>query len=611
MLDRAKAGELPIYTCDLETDPFARGQVPIPFVAGFYDGITFRSFWGKDCLEQFQTFLEDGGAEPGIVYMHNGGRFDFFYLLDKFEGKTTIINSRIVRALMPIGTGARRFEKEFRFEFRDSFAIMPFPLASYRKDKISIDDLRRKNREKNKAKIVSYLKGDCVYLWELCMGFQREFGDYKTIASAAFAQLSSIHKYETLSKRQDAELRERFYFGGRVQCFREGLVEQPVEIYDANSMYPFVMANYLHPTSWPVAQDRAVHGWDEATGLPSKEPLKTFFLTVEGKNDGAFAVRLPDGSVDFTQRAGLFHVSIHEYLEARRLGLFELDRIIESFSFVEYAKFHQFVDHFYKARKKVTADFNAHKVTCAECGGHNSISATEGSAGYCPTGADLVAHNLYYKYILNSAYGKFGLNPENYSNWEITKRNEPPKGNGWTLDVLTQGKFYVWKQPTQLGWNVKNIATAASITGAARSYLLRAIARSEEVLYCDTDSLICGKFATAADVPVDEKMLGAWKAEGAGALTAICGKKMYAVFDDEMKCVKHANKGVAISPEDILKVAKGEDIIYYREAPTYKMSGEHEFQHRTASITTKNIGAAPVAHDLSNSHRREYHEKSA
>src|SRR5579872_1906565 len=300
ILARAKAGELPLYTMDIETDPFARGDVPVPFVIGFYDGLTFWDFWSdkeSTCIEKMQRFLEDERVDPGIIYMHNGGRFDFFYLLDWFEGKTTIINSRIVVAKMPsIQVGPdKRFARGYCFEFRDSFAIMPFPLRSYQKEGLEISKLSRENRGKYHEEIRFYLRGDCVYLWELCMGFQREFGDYKTIASAAFAQLSTFHKYDQLTQKQDAELRARYYFGGRVQCFASGLVEKPVTIFDVNSMYPYVMSDYYHPVSWPVAIDTKVRGWHE-DGTPDKSPVKTFFVTAEGENNGAFPTRAEDGS---------------------------------------------------------------------------------------------------------------------------------------------------------------------------------------------------------------------------------------------------------------------------------------------------------------------------
>lgn len=558
VLSRLKAGAEPIYTMDIETDPFARCKVPVPFLIGFYDGLSFWHFKSdkhSTCVEKMRQFLEDETVDPGIIYMHNGGRFDFFYLLDFFEGRTTIINSRIVSAFMPLGDNPKtRFEKHNRFEFRDSYAIMPFPLAEYRKDKIDIQWLSRELRDAHMGEIVSYLQGDCVYLWDLCNGFQTEFGDHKTIASAAFSELAKFHHYESMPWRMDKELREAYYFGGRVQCFESGVVTKPVSIYDVNSMYPYVMKEFLHPTGWSIAVDTKIHGWNY-DGTPSKEKLKTFFVTAEGVNLGAFPTRLDDGSVDFTVGRGIFHVTIHEWLAAIQLGKFRPDRIITAHSFLDYSKFHLFVDHYYEARKKAKASGDK-------------------------------MHSLFYKYILNSAYGKFGINPANYFNWKITKTEDArPKGEGWTLENISHARYFIWKQPSQLFWNVKNIAAAASITGAARSVLLRAIAGAKDVLYCDTDSLICGEAGDAEAMPMDDTRLGAWKLEGSGIVTAIAGKKTYAVFDSESKCVKHACKGVNLEPTDILRVANGEEIFTFRDAPTFKRDGSATFITRKVRNT--------------------------
>lgn len=183
---------------------------------------------------------------------------------------------------------------------------------------------------------------------------------------------------------------------------------------------------------------------------------------------------------------------------------------------------------------------------------------------------------------MNSAYGKFGLNPENYFNWEITKQAKAPKGQAWELDSIVQDNFYVWKQPSQLFWNVKNIGTAASITGAARSVLLKAITISRNVIYCDTDSIICEDFAGGT---IDDKKLGAWKPEGTGVCAAIAGKKMYAVFDSDGACIKHANKGVDLTPDQILALANGEEILAFRDAPTFKRDGSATFIHRKVRMT--------------------------
>src|SRR5258708_12853262 len=101
----------PIYTTAPEPDPFARGRVPVPFVIGLYDGLDFWHFKTdkhSTCVEKVRQFLEDGKIEPGIIYMHNGGRFDFFYLLDFFEPPTPIINSLISTPLLPLGSGPTR-----------------------------------------------------------------------------------------------------------------------------------------------------------------------------------------------------------------------------------------------------------------------------------------------------------------------------------------------------------------------------------------------------------------------------------------------------------------------------------------------------------------------
>lgn len=549
-LERAKKDLLPIWTMDIETDPFKHGQKPEPFLVGLFDGLIFYKFWSDKkgtCIAKAKAFLEDRSPEErGIVYMHNGGRFDFFYLLDWFEGKTVIMNSRIVTAnIWLTDSKVLRESKasQYRFQFRDSFAIMPFALSKYKKKEIDIQKLSKEQRGKHKEEIETYLEGDCVYLWELCMEFTREFGEYLTIASASFAQLSRLHSFDKLPQSQDSELRTKFYFGGRVECFQKGIIKQPCNIYDVNSMYPFVMKTFWHPITW-VCERGTKLLWPNSK---SANVPRTFFLTLDGFSQGAFPKRTKDG-VSFPVEAGVFHVSVHEYLAARDLGLFQ-GRILETFNFFRASKFDTFVDHFFQARRK------------AEKAGDEM-------------------RKLFYKLILNSAYGKFGLNPSNYFEWRLTKTEEKLP-EPWELDSLMQGSYYVWKKPSKVyDWNLYNIAAAASITGAARAMLLRAIFTSSKVLYCDTDSIICGKNFGGK---ISDN-LGDWKQEAAGNLAAIAGKKMYAIFDGE-KCVKHANKGVSLEPEQILGICRGDDVITFRDAPTFQRDGSAKFISRKVRMT--------------------------
>ena len=481
--------------------------------------------------------------------MHNGGRFDFFYLLDWFEGKTVIMNSRIVQAYMwvgdskPDGIGRKKHPGGHRFEFRDSYAIMPFALSKYKKKEINIQKLSKEQREKNKEEILSYLEGDCVYLWELCMEFTREFGEYLTIASAAFHQLSMLHSFDKMPQSQDVEIRSLFYFGGRVECFQKGIIKQPCNIYDVNSMYPFVMKKCWHPTTWICEQGTKLH-WPDT--IKANVP-RTFFLTIQGESNGAFPKRTSSGII-FPIAVDTYHVTIHEYLVAKALGLFK-GEILKTYDFYRASKFGTFVDHFFDARKKAEQ-------------------------------AKDEMHKLFYKLILNSAYGKFGLNPANYFEWKLTKTNEKLP-EPWELDSLMHGSYYVWKKPAKtFDWNLYNIATAASITGAARAMLMRSIFTSDGVLYCDTDSIICGnKFGGRIGTA-----LGEWKKEGSGNFAAIAGKKMYAIFDGK-ECIKQANKGVSLEPEQIIGICQGEDVVTFRDAPTFQRDGSAKFISRTVRMT--------------------------
>ena len=119
-----------ICTFDTETDPFAPGRDVKPFTCGFYytDTQEYVDFWGDDCIEQFICWLIDTHPNPGElqVFVHNGGNFDFYFLLDYFDKghKPFIINGRIVRAEI---CGQ---------EFRDSYSMIPVALGEYDKDAI-------------------------------------------------------------------------------------------------------------------------------------------------------------------------------------------------------------------------------------------------------------------------------------------------------------------------------------------------------------------------------------------------------------------------------------------------------------------------------------------
>ncbi len=519
-----------ILTLDFETDPFAYGHAVKPFAVGLYNGKDFTSIWNVKCPEMIAELLMH--LPPSIIYMHNGGKFDIFFLMDWLDADLTIINGRITKGIL---CG--------RHEFRDSYSILPMSLKDLggKKD-IDIQKLSRANRNENRVEILEYLKQDCVSLHEHVTAFWSEFGDYLTIGSAAMAQLKKFHPFPRGSKSLDETFRSRFYFGGRVQCFQSGIIRKPFKIFDVRSMYPYVMKNFLHPVGT---------AYDLSTSITKN----TAFLQVEGTNAGAFCERLKDGGIDFTVGYGTYFTTIHEFNAALETKTFRPQRVIKCFNFDDWGCFDGFVTHFFEARLKAIESGNR------------------------------ILKN-FYKLILNSAYGKFAQNPDNFRDYCITHRKRLPLP--WSeKHVYNLGEWIIWEKPAERH-SYYNVAIGASITGAARSVLRNGLSNASDPMYCDTDSIIC---ADLSNVSFGDE-LGDWQLEATGDKLAIAGKKLYACFDsgavDENgnvligsdTCIKSATKGARIFPHEIEAVARGETVTYRRDAPTFKLDGSQQFVKR-------------------------------
>ena len=527
----------PIYTIDIETDPFEYERDPAPFAVGLYTGDAWKYTWGNDCIGKMHEKLLQ--MPPAIVYAHNGGKFDFFYMMEWFaeQKEILIINGRIVKASM----------HTVEHELRDSYAIMPFPLKQYKKERIDYGCFEKENRDANKKQILSYLKKDCVYLHELCVEFNDRFGDNLTIASTSMKQMKKLYTFECLTSLEDTMIREPFYYGGRVQCFEKGIIKpnkgEKIYAYDLNQCYPFAMRNFDHPISTPVSR------------VGNEINPCTFFLTVHGRNFGAFPKRTKDGLM-FDVEHGEFSVSIHEYRAAIETGLFECEDILQTYDFSQWTNFANFVDKFHELRRDAQLK-----------------------------GDDVGA--LFYKYVGNSCYGKFAQNPDDYHSYMLTddetNLNPEHDPDGFMpCTILGCFGYVLWKRPT---YSTKryNVATGASITGAARSLLIRALAKSHRPLYCDTDSIVCEGLEVEN---IDSTKIGHWKVEAIGTKMAIGGRKLYALFESSGKCVKMASKGVHLTADEIVQVARGKSVTWKKDAPTFNFKTHSaSYLMRTVKMT--------------------------
>lgn len=528
-MPRKKPAPKVLAVLDYETDPFKYGRIPKPFVCGLYWADGYKEFWGADCVQALIDWLSQDAPCEFRIYAHNGGKFDFFLMLEHLENPVKIINGRIVKA------------KCGEHELRDSYAIMPIPLSAYQKDEIDYAKFEPECREQHRTEICEYLKSDCVYLYRLVSAYWERFGDSLTIGSTAIKKLREFHPFDSQGETHDSVFRP-FYFGGRVECFERGVIKGDWKVYDVNSMYPYVMSEYHHPTGSGYKSGYTAI-MDKRGRLSGFAEFPMYFAVIECEQDGAFPTRRKGESLDFNVPFGEFHVTSHELQAAVRAGRVQNVKVrrvwapLKTIQFKEYVSVHM-----------------AEKIAAKKSG-------------------DKVAE-LFAKLLLNSAYGKFGSNPDNYFDWLLQAEDEEIPEEPYEIYSTHDRGINVWRKPTAAK-RFFDVATAASVTGAARSVLLDALSASKRAIYCDTDSIIC----EGLSAPMDNARLGSWKLEASGDTVAIAGKKLYALRQGR-NYVKSASKGVRLTGPQIFDLARGKVIDWQNDAPTFSLTQSPRFVHR-------------------------------
>lgn len=519
---------------DCETDPFKHGRVPAPFAIGVLWRGSYAWFTGDDCVQRAVDYILSIKV-PVLWYAHNGGKFDYFFFITFLENPIKLINSRIVSSRLGI------------HELRDSWAIMPFALATYSKTPIDYGKFEPDVRHLHMVEICDYLHDDCVDLMTLCEAFVKRFGPRLTVAGTAMKELQKFHPQEFCHESHDDKFRD-FYFGGRVECFRSGVIEGNFKVYDVNSMYPKCMRDFDHPIGGQYVS--VSECTLDACGWIRGFSECMYFCEVEGHNLGALPTRgIKTGQLTFTEPYGVFHTTSHELRCAIELGKFKVHRILKALIPINVQRFDDFVNHF--ADEKAKADKAGDKIG-----------------------------RIFAKLMMNSAYGKFGQDPRKFEEYMICIRGihqNPPEP--WELKESAE-KWSVWAKPSPTK-RFFDVAIAASVTSAARAVLLRGISGALNPVYCDTDSIICEELM---GVPLDEYELGAWKLEASGNRIAVAGKKLYALFDGD-RPVKWASKGTKLSPIEVEKVASGGEVLWQSEAPNFSLTGTTKFVARVSRMT--------------------------
>jgi hypothetical protein len=548
-----------VWAADCETDPFLPGRIPQPFIWGAYEIYSRR----YECFGSRETFVAFFRDRKCTVYFHNGGKFDLHYLRSEFNSDENIllVNGRITRC--KIGSA----------EFRDSFSLIPVALAKYQKEKFdySILEVSERSKPDNVVKIEVYLKSDCVNLGDVLRQFFERYGRGLTQAGVAMNYWAR-HYHGNRKPNQSPAQFERYrpyYYGGRVECFVSGYRENvPFKIVDKNSAYPHAMLQ-----EHPIACEAML-----LSRLPVESEIPACFITLRCQSDGAFPYRLESGELVFPRDSEirLYHITGWEFIAALEENCVRHIEILEVHHFRETVSFAGYIHHFYNERK------------IAKCNGDK-------------------AGDLFSKLFMNSCYGGFAMNPEEYHEYmlsSVEKMGEHLEDGYKDYHPWGDGRQLLWRKlPLETQRRMyKNIATAASITGYVRAQLFRDLCKVRNPYYCDTDSI------SARDVSGLRigSELGQWKIEADCDLYAIAGKKLYAKrktlawYAQELDAArakdpdatvsrwKLACKGVNFSAEDICRIAQGEMLEYAPAVPTYSITRpEPRFIHRSVRLTAK------------------------
>lgn len=543
-----------VAVLDFETDPFNNKHPDDkiqPFAACLYsDQFEPIVIWENDLDTFTNKLLAAIEALEGryTIYAHNGGKFDYMFLVHKLRGAVSFKGRGIMAA--KIGD----------HDLRDSFHIIPEKLANYKKDKFDYNTLKKGNREKHKEKIIKYMVNDCVYLFDIVKSFLTEFGFKISIGQAAMADIKKHYNVKKIGENTDAELRQ-YFFGGRVECLAgKGLFTKGYKLYDVNSAYPNVMAHCQHPIG-------NHYSWRRNGGINPN----TCFIDLTCTNYGALVMRAENNETTATVGHGRFKTTIWEYRAAIELGL------------ITDIKFHYFIDcnEFSDFSKFVLPHYEKRLSTKTQL-----KFLPEGSIEY----DNIKKDDIFTKLLLNNGFGKFAQNPRRYKDNFITEHGAlPPMGyEECLLPVFRCPEYDIWEKPAPRR-SFNNVGTAASITGAQRAVLMKAIHNSIGPIYCDTDSLICRELE---NTELHSTKLGAWDLEKTFDEIIIAGKKLYACKaygkDGQKDEIKVRSKGSPLGALDwaaMLKLLDDEIIEVISTGPTLTKTGKQFYMRRNIRAT--------------------------
>lgn len=343
-------------------------------------------------------------------------------------------------------------------------------------------------------KDIKYCIRDCKIIKEYLEKIF-EFTGKQCLTIASSAMYLFRNKFLKRSYWNNEELSRYFresYYGGRVECFSFG--KQDANVYDINSLYPYVMRNIKLPNFSRLKY------CDNITIDKLKTYINNFYgmanVTIKINNDylGYLPYKI-NGKLSFPvgTLTGSYNFNELKFCIENGCEILNVNYVCYSVDCIENF-FTDYIDYLYKIKKE-------------NDGAERAIA----------------------KYFLNSLYGKFGQHKADevfYLNqYEFDKKilELIATGEQYNAQALKSNLYYL--SITKEKERVFTIYPVASyITSAARLELLKGLINNKEnVCYCDTDSIALN--APPRGIKVG-KELGQWKLETYKIIN-IYGNKFY------------------------------------------------------------------------------------
>lgn len=315
-------------------------------------------------------------------------------------------------------------------------------------------------------------------------------------------------------------LERKAYHGGRVECFRIGEQSKQNWYYlDVNSMYPYAMCGDDLPIMFL--------GYSENPRMKEfKLRMSRYYVIADvllDTDENLYPI-IQDNKLIFP--IGRFRAALNHPELEYALDHGHIKRVYASSQYAKGSLFDSYVNFFYEEKRLHTLSGNKTQKTIA-------------------------------KRYLNSLYGKFGQSEPHRESYDKTDFKGVMRETSFDKESDLHMQFIYWygeifKEYKQGETSFSCPYLASAVTAKARMLLWLYIkqAGKENVVYCDTDSLIVNSRGYRNLLPnISQDRLGSLKIEAQSKHFELYGAKDY-IFDDNVR-----HKGIPSKAEKISKDA--------------------------------------------------------